>query len=867
MQIDVLSALLPLIHHPKVGHFAQESVLMALNIRDTRVDFYLAYNTGFTFSLVRNVCDDFNAALIFLQRQLTVNSQIIVPTHLLPFCTHNAFNAPAGHSNHHNLQHKSNTSTSNTPKTMTPSTSKTNLASSTSSVFGFFPSESYRESQIRMNQDANAARTKQRNEEATYNAVVSFLNSLSFLRAVFSSLRSRETAFYSKDSDAVESEVGSPEGAPGVQHCLQRISDTFYAEFVLGCLQSALDTTNEVQNTVVYILLKLLLSHLARGDDFDGDSSMLILTTNRRKLYDSRRRCHLTLLGEVLNFLLRKPTNDPYEGSRKGKKEVTSANVEAATSTMPTSSLSQTKVASLAGHLPSGYYVSVVDRAASLSKSLSLSSNLLLFMISSVVPPIIGLELLHYQSSASGNANGSTGHVQQLVPLPFEVQTMSFDDALARCCTALELEGGKEGNVQPAAFTKALHPYIQTSMQHLFRKLFHRGDEVWSLIDMKASSSSGHSSIPAAGTHAPGTEHFVDTLLHRVLKRLQTYSTLRIDEQIALSGLVNEISCLLCVSMLLGDESQARNYLQQYYTLLRKVTTLRTELQRILHQQVSDGAKKVGMVRAHLHAEAIQYLATAHEEVDPTAHVPPPPPIAAAVVVGSTSAGGVAQMPPLTPQHQSRSSSMIGSASGMRAVPTTASVMNSLAHGNPSSSSSSSATSAATRKRMIDNESVQNKSILTSAIVLQEMEREVLGYVFALRSTMRLVQEQRELTQRSELAGPRVVEDLLDLGVDVSSQASPVVAVWVVEARRVDEEEYREDREDLDAYRGLLHTLNVETAAVFGGAGNSASVPIVRKDAASLRLLDIDQREREFEIELEAMEGMMDAMLSSIAVA
>lgn len=291
MQIDVLSSLLPLVHNPKVGQYAQESILIALNIRDTRVDFYLAYNTGFTFSLVRNVCDDFNAALHFLQKQLTSNSNIIIPSHLIPFCAATSFTAP---SNASSTISKSNSHThmntiSSASKPVSASTSRTNVAASTSSsssssgtggILGFFPAETPKDIGSRLAQEQAQRQQKKAQEEETYNAVTQFLNSLTFLRAVFHSLRGREQQ---KKSQTGEDETGGGDNdMGGVQHCLQRISDTFYAEFIQGCLHTALDSSNEVQNTVVYILLKLLLSHLAWTEDSDSDSTDMILKTNRR---------------------------------------------------------------------------------------------------------------------------------------------------------------------------------------------------------------------------------------------------------------------------------------------------------------------------------------------------------------------------------------------------------------------------------------------------------------------------------------------------------------------------------------------------------------------------------------------------------
>lgn len=759
MQIDVLSSLLPLVHNPKVGQYAQESILIALNIRDTRVDFYLAYNTGFTFSLVRNVCDDFNAALHFLQKQLTSNSNIIIPSHLIPFCATTSFTAP---SNASSTIAKSNSHThmntlSSASKPLSGSTSRTNLGASTPSsssssgtggILGFFPAETPKDIGSRLAQEQAQRQQKKAQEEETYNAVTQFLNSLTFLRAVFHSLRGREQQ---KKSQTGEDDTD----ASGVQHCLQRISDTFYAEFIQGCLHTALDSSNEVQNTVVYILLKLLLSHLAWTEDSDSDSTEMILRTNRRKLYDSRHRCPLTLLGETLNYLLYQPGGTT--GSFK----------------------------------PSDHYRSVLDRSTSMSKSLSSSANMLQYVIISSVPPLLGLQLLTYVATgaAATSVNPLAQPVHQLQPLPFDSTMLTFEDALSRCCAAIDVELNKEKSMPPAAMVLSLSlaqmpRYVERSTHHLFRKLFHRGDDILrSVNNLDKTASSSFDGLAASKSIA-----LPDNMLFRALKRLHAFSSLRIDEQITLSGIVSELSCLLCISMLLNQGKAAKEYLQQLYTLFRKVDHLRTEL-NVIVRQIPDVRKKILMMKEHLQEEAFLYVTMTQDRVDASSHIP----------------------------------SQTPAASGMKAP-------------GPSSSSSS---SAGSRRKLIENESMQQKQLMTSAIILQEMAHEVLGYLYATKAVGRMLHDQQHFLWDTSLS----------MSDDASSDAATAIDMFFGEAladtRRVDEEEFSADNEDLENYRQMLASLAPSMSAVNGGTST---------------WLNLDQTEKDFMAELSAMEATIESM-------
>lgn len=764
MQIDVLSSLLPLVHNPKVGQYAQESILIALNIRDTRVDFYLAYNTGFTFSLVRNVCDDFNAALHFLQKQLTSNSNIIIPSHLIPFCAATSFTAPSNASStiSKSSSHTHMNTLSSASKPLSASTSRTNVAASTPSssssgtggILGFFPAETPKDIGSRLAQEQAQRQQKKAQEEETYNAVTQFLNSLTFLRAVFHSLRGREQQ---KKSQAGEDEAGGDSDMGGVQHCLQRISDTFYAEFIQGCLHTALDSSNEVQNTVVYILLKLLLSHLAWTEDSDSDSTEMILKTNRRKLYDSRHRCPLTLLGETLNYLLYHPAGST--GSFK----------------------------------PSDHYRSVLDRSTSMSKSLSSSANMLQYVIISSVPPLLGLQLLTYVATGASatSVNPLAQPLHQLQPLPFDSSILTFEDTLSRCCAAIDVELNKEKSMSPAAMVLSLSlsqmpRYTERSTHHLFRKLFHRGDDILrSMSNLDKNTTGSFDGLSASKSSA-----LPDNMLFRALKRLHAFSSLRIDEQITLSGIVSEVSCLLCVSMLLNQGKAAKEHLQQLHTLFRKVDHLRTEL-NVIVRQIPDVRKKIFMMKEHLQEEAFFYVTMTQERVDAGSHIP--------------------------------STTQVAS-SGLKA---------------PSGQSSS---SAGSRRKLIENESMQQKQLMTSAIILQEMAHEVLGYLYATKAVGRMLHDQQHFLWDSSLS----------TSGDPSSDATTSIDMFFEEAladtRRVDEEEFGADNEDLENYRQMLQSLAPTTSIMNGGTSSSST------------WLDLDQTEKDFMAELSAMEATIESM-------
>lgn len=779
MQIDVLSSLLPLVHSPKVGHYAQESILIALNIRDTRVDFYLAYNTGFTFSLVRNVCDDFNAALHFLQKQLTANSNIIIPSHLIPFCAQSGFGAPflSSHSAGTPLTNKSlNISQgNNTVKSLTPPSTRASITSSSISgggILGFFPAETPKDMTSRLAQEQSQRQQKKMNEEETYNAVTQFLNSLTFLRAVFNSLRSRET----KDDKNAQPSSG------GVKHCLQRISDTFYAEFIQGCLHNAMDATNEVQNSAVYILVKLLLGHLAWGEESDSDSSEKILHTNRRKLYDNRFQSELSLLGETLNYLL-------YSVSIDKNQNLSSLSAE----TRSDYSVHETTFR------PSAHYRSILDRSTSMSKSLSSSANMLLFLIVSTVPPLLGLKLLSFVPPSSqpptttGSKSSTSNLSYQLQLLPFDISPLTFDDALVRTCAVLELDLNKE-KTQPAAslVLRIDHGHLPVHIEHathnLFRKLFHRGDDILKQIGKIQSSES--IVAPSNIGSAP------DTMLFRALKRLHGFSSLRIDEQITLSGLVNEMSCLLCTSMLLSAEKEAKVYLQQFYTLWKKINSLRTEL-NVIVRQIPDVRKKILMMREHLQEEALLYVTIVQEKVDVSSNI-------------QTPAGNKAEKPVVS---------------------------------NPSLSKPSS--SSQSRRKLIESETMQNKQLLTSAIILQEMEHEVVSYMFAVKAVSRMVQDQHSflLDQLSN------AENL----TESPSSADIFFGESLAETRQVDEEEYRADLEDTVEYKRLLATL-------------SSNEPPTLLGMKGFSFLNLDKSEQDFLSEIEQLEKAIESEMLAVSM-
>lgn len=766
MQIDVLSSLLPLVHNPKVGQYAQESILIALNIRDTRVDFYLAYNTGFTFTLVRNVCDDFNAALNFLQKQLTSNSNIILPSHLIPFCAHNAFNTPFSPStatSTMNSTHKSTIPVGN--KSITPSSSRASItgAAGNSGILGFFPAESTKEVSSKLAAESINRQQKRAQEEEVYNAVTQFLNSLTFLRAVFNALRSREGGHSSND----ESNVSG-----GIRHCLQRISDTYFAEFIQGCLHNALDSTNEVQNSSVYILLKLLLSHLAWTEDRDSDSSLFILNTNRRKLYDNRLRSPLSLLGETLNYLLYSPANQD-----------------------------NLNITATATFRPGDHYRSIIDRSTSMTKSLSSSANMLQYVIMSTVPPLLALQLLNYvpiRESHGPNVFASTvpksvsSNVHhQLQTLPFEMKNLTFDDALSRCCASLELELSKERSLPLTSMiltvNESLLPqYTQNCSHNLFRKLFHRGDDVLKSFGKLSFVDDADFSTTRAST----TTVLSDNMLSRTLKRLHAFSSLRIDEQITLSGLVNEISSLLCTSMLLVSSNQANEILQQFYTLFRKVNSLRTELNTIV-RQIPDARKKMHMMKEHLQDEAAFYVSLVDERVDVSSHL-------------------------------STASKLKGDTNGPN-------------------STTKFTTSAQSRRKLIESETMHYKQLMTSAIILQEMEHEVLGYLFATKSVARMLHDQQYLLWEYTASAPESQNN--------ESSNLPVGDIFfgesLVDTRRVDEEEFRVDLDDVEHYRELISSLS---ASLTEGKGYS--------------FLDLDRTEKNFVAELDDLELTIAAVIN-----
>lgn len=734
MQIDILSALLPLIHNPKVGYYAQESILIALNLRDTRVDYFLLFNTNFAFSLVRNLCDDFNAAVTFLQTQLTTNPQAMMPPHLLPFCSMNTMH---GASSNPLLNVGSNSAIKSG---LTPSSSVAALASATNNLFGFFPSESTKEITQRLSSELQAARLRAHgHNSSTVNVLGSFINSLVFLRAVFAALAERDVGSSNDTSDNGGTGLGSPttlrQGAAQSRH---RISATFYSEFLLGCLQPALESTNEVQSSAVYVLVKLLVGHLSTSDRGLDPSQILIASDRRKELaayensgnttFFAEKMTEMSLLGDTLHFLLRDGT----------------------------------------ASFPSGYYNSLTDRASSMSKSLSLSSNMLLYALIKAASPIIGLHLLQHvqEHHAKGSKATNTGKsppvftVVDMTGLPFD-NLMSFDDALSRSCTAIEIEFKQVSPPFASATTSAcntgnnlpayMQRYVQFSTRHLLQKIFHRGDGlIFFFLDAadqsEKQSANTNSLLTSILQSKPPPNGVVDNLLHRVLKRLQSYANLRIDEQIALSGLLTELCCLICLSMLmLGRESAtqaaATEQLKQYHLLLKKLSMLRSEINNIV-KQVQDVRKKMLMFRDYLSEEAKSYLENVDEAVDPTSHV----------------------------------------------IPSTLNTPNAV---TPVQAMSASLAALNQRRKIVESETMQNKHILTSALILQEMQQEAQAYLFALKSLRRALKDHQ---RQQQAHADHTTEE---------QQRS--------ESQRVDEEEFQEDHDDAAATQALLQSTLAES--------------------------------------------------------
>ena len=62
-QMDVLNALVNMIHKPRVTRYAQEALLVALNICDKRIDRFITNHTKMTEQIVNDLCKCFHLAL------------------------------------------------------------------------------------------------------------------------------------------------------------------------------------------------------------------------------------------------------------------------------------------------------------------------------------------------------------------------------------------------------------------------------------------------------------------------------------------------------------------------------------------------------------------------------------------------------------------------------------------------------------------------------------------------------------------------------------------------------------------------------------------------------------------------------------
>lgn len=61
--MDVLNAVVNMIHQPRVALYAQEALLVALNMCDTRIDRFVHYHTRLVEDMVAELCKRFQAAL------------------------------------------------------------------------------------------------------------------------------------------------------------------------------------------------------------------------------------------------------------------------------------------------------------------------------------------------------------------------------------------------------------------------------------------------------------------------------------------------------------------------------------------------------------------------------------------------------------------------------------------------------------------------------------------------------------------------------------------------------------------------------------------------------------------------------------
>ncbi len=876
MQIDMLYALLPLIYEPKLSVHVQESILIALHLPDDRIQQFLATNTKLVEILVTGVCESFKEALANLvqQQQVVVQQPLSascvgspVPNHL------HLFGNFAGSSNSNPIS--ASFSTGHDPM-KTPVKSKSSafvdISTPTTNASTAVPSQSQPGNEtpiyVNGNNPGNGV-----NQEDESNSLVKFSKTVSFLQAVYAVVSQQvweklqqqrmETAATINESRDICDEQLLVKGFYGPNLMID-ISETFAKLFLQHTLTPCLDTAkaNECYNTALYTLLRIMLALLQQGQDsssLPSDSSYDIVygakenvkvhttaASNRPRSYSNSTVQNVPRTIEATK-LMEGAENEKYEDlSQKHRKEL-SVNTKVSPHVMVgngqihhiralrLSLLSQTTRFLLLASIPnstagvpdaapptslpssvaippdlkySSFFWSLMDRMSSYSKSLSVASMQLVNQLLVVVPPHLLQDVVIHSCHPDSNYTCTEAKVFAQLDL----KAFSLDDAICRACKSIEFERNQSTR-QLVVSTTVLTAYIDQSAQVLLHRLLHVGDSACGHRPIQGNPQTSFSASPNSLASSSNTDQFLD----RVLKKLQSYMTLRVDEQLVLSGLLRETISTVAMSIFLvprssrfyqppcsndsdvcGDEDEtiAKKMLARLLVVLKKVTVLKNEMVAQHLKQIPDSLKKLELLREYLIGEVVEVLYPASGNSYKACEL--------------DGAGDT------TPNHVQLNSKEV-----LRQLQI---------------------------RRFLENESMDSKRILVGVYILLEIQAEIQAYLFAIQVVRRAIIGHDNLGSAISTNQHSQSRDSLSLlykyFFDVGIQ-HPVDNVNYVNP--VDREEFEEIEQDAQEVRDLVKTIVTNQA---GGTGHSK------------KSFDIEKLEYEFLREYQLIENTIDKLAS-----
>lgn len=767
MQIDMLYALLPLIYEPKLSIHVQESILMALYLPDERIQQFLATNTKFVDILVNAVCESFKEALIFLaqQQQQTTSSSTMghatatVPSYLQILGN---FGSSTG-----NIASGSSSDPLKTPVKSRPSAdgpitpgiapaSQTaqdgnqgvsnihNVDGDNNPVLKFCKTVSFLHAvyqvvsrqiheKLVLQQAEAPADEVDNSGDGTLTGVIQGLvgpNLMVDLSQTFNRVFLQQTI-----TPCMETSKAN-EGFNTALYALLRILLVVLQQGQAFTTLPA-DASHEIVRGTKD-LMRVTESAMARARK-TKQSAASAVSINPSTVVTEDESSPTTPASSTTASVVQDSENASIY-SQSSKKKDLSINTQVpatsgatpsvlgqvhhtraitlsllsltirhlmfgssmnpvSTSTTPYATMtpSSSRITPANSLQYSAFYWSLLDRMTSYSKSLSLASMNLVNELLVMAPPFVGQDMVILSVHPDVNYVCSEAKVFSSLDL----KTFSLEDAIGRACKSIEFERSQSTR-QLVVSSVSLTKYIDQSVKILLRRLMHAGDSHINQPGhngLSPVSSTTSTTTPGTTQKSANADHFLD----RILKKLQTYMTLRVDEQLTLSGLLRETTAIVAMSILLvprsyhlvsqksfiqaeseeTDETLAKKMLTRLLVLLKKVTGLKNEMVAQHLKQIPDSLKKLDVLREYLLVEVAQCFSNSTDSIT--------------------------------------TSSMVDS--------------------DPNSSSDGAAPSAVSKevvrqqqiRRFLENESMDNKRILVGVYTLQEMQAELQAFLFAIQ--------------------------------------------------------------------------------------------------------------------------------------